>query len=101
MRKIYIVVADNGRDYEDHYWWNVASFTSIEMAQTFIETLTAELLASQRRLEELEIKTCDGYELTEDEEKEFERAQQLAEEYWDCYDNDKFRFLIEEKDLHE
>lgn len=91
MKKIYMVIADNGQSYEDHSWWNVRAFASKEAAQAYIGTFTEEIKAAQKRLKELEVELyVNGRELTEDEMKEYERVNELDYLYWDFFDHGKF-----------
>lgn len=105
MKKIYMVVADNGWSYENHSWWNVAAFTSKELAEQFIGKYTAEILAAIDREEELErlfdergAETYEDWEKNEEYE-EYERVHKIASDYWHFFDNGGF--TIEECDLHE
>lgn len=91
MKKIYMVIADNGQSYEELAIWNVRAFASKESAQAYIETLTEEIKAASKRLYELEVKKYnDGLKLTEDEEKELERVNELDTEYWHFFDHGGF-----------
>ena len=100
MNKIYMVIADNGQSYEDHDRWNVRAFTSKEAAQAYIVTLTEEIKAAGKRLYELGVKKYDeGLELTEDEEKEYERVNELDCDYWHFFDHGGF--LVVEYELYD
>ena len=99
MKKIYIVVADNGWDYEEHDHWNVAAFTSKESASEFINNFTEEICAAECREEELENLFDERGSRTLEEEEEYERVHNLACMYWHFFD--KGEFIIREIDLHE
>ena len=98
MRKIYMVVANNGQSYEDHEHWNVAAFTSEEAAKVYIEQFTNEIHAAVRRVEELE-ELFDERKPTPEEDEEYGRVNDLACEYWHFFD--KGKFYIEEFELRE
>ena len=99
MKKIYIVVADNGQSYEEHRHWNVAAFASEESASAFIDNFTEEICAAERREEELEILFDERGFRTLEEEEEYERVHRLACMYWHFFDDGEF--IIREMDLHE
>lgn len=108
MKKIYMVVADNGWSYEDHAWWNVAAFTSKESAEQFIEKYTKEILEAIDRSEELENIFYERFEEAGrdwsglenyEEYEEYQRVNTIAADYWHFFD--KGGFTVEEYDLHE
>lgn len=100
MKKIYMVTANNGLSYEDHAWWNVRAFTSKEAAKAYIKTFTEEIKAASSRLYELDVEKYEnGRELTNEEEEEYERLNELDTEYWHFFDHGGFS--IEEYELYD
>lgn len=93
MRKIFIVVADNGLANEDHERWNVAAFGSHESAWEFIETFSKKIHTSIDRMKELE-DHFDKHGATIEEEKEYGQLRDLAWEYWDFFDHGKFHITV-------
>lgn len=93
MRKIFIVVADNGLENEEHERWNVAAFGSHESAWEFVEKFTREIHAAIARTEELE-ELFDKRGTTLEEEKEYARVNDLACEYWHFFDHGKFIITV-------
>ena len=99
MNKIYMLIADNGRAYEEHRWWNVAAFSSREAATRYIDILTGEIDFAERRTYDLEeLWYGRGYETLE-ERAEYEKLNDLACKYWHFFDHGRFR--IEEFDVRE
>ena len=98
MKKIYMVVADNGQSYEDHDHWNVRAFTSEEAAQAFIKSFDEEIGNAISRSHELERLENDR-KLTDDEKEEYGRLCELAYDYTEVYYVGHFR--IEDHELYE
>lgn len=99
MRKIYMVIGDNGEeDFEYHRWWNERAFSSRESAQRFIYAYTEDFEAKVRRYEELE-ELLSRMDLTEMQWLEHEKL--YKELGFDPEFSDRPDFYIEEYELYD
>lgn len=96
--KIYMVIADNGWNYEEHRWWNVDAFVSKEAAQEYIRKLPSIIDEKDNRFDELDILSSHR-ELTDFEKREREELCEKWTRYWHFFD--RGYFIIEEHEIRE